>query len=302
MECAKGYKEIRNSLLALFPPLARLPYPTGFSSPMLAATPPPLPPTSPLDHFVPACEVKGLKKAFGSLQAVNGLSLRLPPGELYAFLGPNGAGKTTSIRMIAGLLRPDDGEIWIHGVSLRDHPTHAKGPLAYIPDDPILYGKLRPLEYLEFVAALWNLRGAQAQPRAEELLQILGLWEKRDDYIERFSRGMKQKMALAGALIHTPTLMLLDEPLTGLDASAARLVKDLLNDFVTRGGTVVLTTHILDVAERMASRIGIIRAGALAAEGTLEELRSQAGQHGGTLEDVFLAVTESAPEPPSSPS
>lgn len=269
---------------------------------MLEATPPTLPPTPPLDRFVPACEVKGLKKAFGSLQAVNGLSLTLPRGELYAFLGPNGAGKTTSIRMIAGLLRPDDGEIWIHGISLREHPTQAKGPLAYIPDDPILYGKLRPLEYLEFVAALWNLQGAQAQPRAEELLQILGLWEKRDDYIERFSRGMKQKMALAGALIHTPTLMLLDEPLTGLDASAARLVKDLLNDFVARGGTVVLTTHILDVAERMASRIGIIRAGKLAAEGTLEELRSQAGQHGGTLEDVFLAVTESDPETPSRPS
>jgi ABC-2 type transport system ATP-binding protein len=167
-----------------------------------------------------------------------------------------------------------------------------------VPDDPVLYGKLRPMEHLEFVAALWNLPVATSQPRAEELLRTLGLWEKRDDYIESFSRGMKQKMALAAALIHAPTVMLLDEPLTGLDAAAARLVKDLLHDFVRQGGTVILTTHILEVAERMAERIGIIHAGKLATEGTLAELRDRAGQAGGTLEDVFLRVTGSAPDLP----
>ena len=238
-----------------------------------------------------ACEARGLHKCFGATRAVDGLDLRVPRGMLYAFLGPNGAGKTTSLRMFAGLLRPDRGEVLIHGVPLSQRPAEAKRPLAYVPDDPVLYGKLRPLEHLEFVAALWSLNATTAQMRAEELLQTLSLWDKRDDYIESFSRGMKQKMALAAALIHAPTVMLLDEPLTGLDAAAARLVKDLLNDFVRRGGTVVLTTHILDVAERMAERIGIIHAGRLAAEGTLAELQERAGHIGGTLEDVFLRVT-----------
>lgn len=240
-----------------------------------------------------ACETRALRKHFGSTRAVDGLDLRVAAGSLYAFLGPNGAGKTTSLRMIAGLLKPDAGEIFINGISLRENPAAAKQPLAYVPDDPVLYGKLRPLEHLEFVAALWNFPAGTAQPRAEGLLQTLGLWEKRHDYIESFSRGMKQKMALAAALIHSPSVMLLDEPLTGLDAAAARHVKDLLNDFVRRGGTVILTTHILDVAERMAERIGIIHAGKLAAEGTLDELRERAGQSGGTLEDVFLRVTAS---------
>jgi ABC-2 type transport system ATP-binding protein len=245
-----------------------------------------------------ACEARGLRKAFGTTRAVDGLDLRVPRGMLYAFLGPNGAGKTTSLRMIAGLLAPDSGEVLIHGISLRTDPAAAKQPLAYVPDDPLLYGKLRPLEYLEFVAGLWSLPGATAQPRAEELLQNLGLWEKRDDYIESFSRGMKQKIALAGALIHAPTLMLLDEPLTGLDALAARHVKDLLGAFVRDGGTVVLTTHILEVAERMAERIGIVHGGRLIAEGTLEELRTHAGREGGTLEEVFLSVTAATPGAP----
>lgn len=240
-----------------------------------------------------ACEARGVHKQFGSTKAVDGLNLRIPAGILYAFLGPNGAGKTTSLRMFAGLLRPDAGEVFIHGKSLAQHPAEAKRPLAYVPDDPLLYGKLRPLEYLEFVAALWSLPGTSAQPRAEELLQNLGLWDKRGDYIESFSRGMKQKMALAGALVHSPTVMLLDEPLTGLDAHAARHIKDLLGDFVRQGGTVVLTTHILEVAERMAERIGIIHAGRLIAEGSLAELRTHAGHEGGTLEDVFLSVTAS---------
>ena len=234
---------------------------------------------------------------FGTTRAVDGLNLRVPRGMLYAFLGPNGAGKTTSLRMMTGLLRPDVGDVLIHGVSLTRDPIAAKQPLAYVPDDPVLYGKLRPLEHLEFVAALWGLGAATGQPKAEELLQSLGLWEKRDDYIESFSRGMKQKMALAAALIHAPTLMLLDEPLTGLDAAAARHVKDLLSDFVRGGGTVILTTHILEVAERMAERIGIIHAGKLAAEGTLAELRDRAGHAGGTLEDVFLRVTAAGGPP-----
>jgi ABC-2 type transport system ATP-binding protein len=249
---------------------------------------------------IAACEARGVRKYFGSTKAVDGLDLRVPRGMLYAFLGPNGAGKTTSLRMFAGLLKPDSGDVLIQGVSLVQQPAEAKRPLAYVPDDPVLYGKLRPLEHLEFVAALWDLPARTGQPRAEELLRNLGLWEKRNDYIESFSRGMKQKMALAAALIHQPAVMLLDEPLTGLDAAAARHVKDLLIDFVRQDGTVILTTHILDVAERMAERIGIIHAGRLVAEGTLDELRAHAGQTGGTLEDVFLRVTaDTAASPPA---
>lgn len=246
----------------------------------------------------PACQTVGLQKNFNELRAVDGLNLTIPRGVLYAFLGPNGAGKTTSIRMIAGLLRPDAGEVFIQGVSLKAHPAEAKRPLAYIPDDPTLYGKLRPLEYLEFVAALWSMPSARSMPKAESWLRDLQLWEKRGDAIESFSRGMKQKLALAAALIHEPSLLLLDEPLTGLDAAAARLVKDILREFVRQGNTVVLTTHILEVAERLADRIGIINTGRLAVEGTLDELRTLAGGPGHSLEEVFLRLTSDPTPPP----
>ena len=237
-----------------------------------------------------ACAVRGLRKSFGLNRAVDGLDLAIPRGQLYAFLGPNGAGKTTSIRMIAGLLRPDAGQVVIQGIDLAVDPIEAKRPLAYVPDDPLLYGKLRPMEYLEFVSALWSLPAAAARPRAEELLRTLGLWEKRDERIEAFSRGMKQKTALAGALIHDPKLLMLDEPLTGLDAAVARQVKDLLQQRARSGGSVILTTHILDVAERVADRIGIIQGGKLLAEGTLAELRGRAGSENATLEDVYLQL------------
>jgi ABC-2 type transport system ATP-binding protein len=235
-----------------------------------------------------ACETRGLYKSFGTQVAVDGLDLRVPRGLLYAFLGPNGAGKTTSLRMITGLLRPDRGEVYLQGLSLRAEPEAAKAALAYIPDEPTLYGKLNALEYLEFVAALWAVPAATAQARAIDLLSQLGLADRAHDRLEGFSRGMKQKIVLAGALIHEPALLLLDEPLTGLDAAAARLVKDLLLDYVAHGRTVILTTHILEVAERLAQRIGIIHHGRLLLEGTLEELRERSGRRGATLEEIFL--------------
>jgi ABC-2 type transport system ATP-binding protein len=164
--------------------------------------------------------------------------------------------------------------------------------MAYLPDDPMLYGKLRPTEYLEFVAGLWGIAPEDAEPRARRLLDWLDLTKHAHELTEGFSRGMKQKLALAGALIHEPELLILDEPLTGLDAAAARQVKDLLVSHVAQGGTVILTTHILEVAERLAQRIGIIRQGKLIAEGTLAELRERT--MGGSLEDVFLQLTEQA--------
>ncbi|MDN4055997.1 ABC transporter ATP-binding protein [Massilia sp. YIM B02763] len=237
----------------------------------------------------PALVLRALRKAFGR-PAVDGLDLTVRRGELYALLGPNGAGKTTTLRMVTGLLAPDAGQVEVLGVDLARDPAAAKRRMAYLPDDPLLYGKLKPGEYLEFVAGLWGIRALDAEPRARELLDWLDLAQHAHELTEGFSRGMKQKLALAGALIHDPELLILDEPLTGLDAAAARQVKDLLLSHVAKGGTVILTTHILEVAERLAQRIGIIRQGRLIAEGTLETLRERT--RGGSLEDVFLQLTE----------
>ena len=238
-----------------------------------------------------ALELTGLRKAFDKV-AVDDLDLQVRSGELYALLGPNGAGKTTTLRMVAGLQPPDAGGIRIFGQDALADPIAAKRIVAWLPDEPMLYDKLDPLEYLEFVAGLWGVPPAVAATRAEELLRWLDLWEQRGSRCEGFSRGMKQKVALAGALIHEPQLLILDEPLTGLDAHASRQVKDLLMERAKGGATIILTTHILEVAERLATRIGIIRAGRLVAEGTLAELRaaSQVGGGNATLEEMFLAL------------
>jgi ABC-2 type transport system ATP-binding protein len=239
----------------------------------------------------PALQLRALRKSFGR-PAVDGIDLTVRRGELYALLGPNGAGKTTTLRMVTGLLAPDAGQVEVLGVDLARDPGAAKQKMAYLPDDPMLYGKLKPTEYLEFVAGLWGIAAEDAEPRARRLLDWLDLSKHAHELTEGFSRGMKQKLALAGALIHEPELLILDEPLTGLDAAAARQVKDLLVSHVAKGGTVILTTHILEVAERLAQRIGIIRQGRLIAEGTLAELRERT--LGGSLEDVFLQLTEQA--------
>jgi len=239
----------------------------------------------------PALALTGLSKSFGR-PAVDGLDLTVARGEFYALLGPNGAGKTTTLRMVAGLLAPDAGRIQVLGIDLALDPAAAKRRIAYLPDDPMLYGKLKPTEYLEFVAGLWGIDAMAAEPRARELLAWLDLEKHAHELTEGFSRGMKQKLALAGALIHEPELLILDEPLTGLDAGAARQVKDLLLSHVAKGGTVILTTHILEVAERLAQRIGIIQHGRLIAQGTLDELRVAAP--GATLEDTFLRLTGTA--------
>ena len=236
----------------------------------------------------PALVLAGLSKHFGR-PAVDGLDLTVGRGEFYALLGPNGAGKTTTLRMVAGLVAPDGGRIEVLGIDLAADPAAAKRRIAYLPDEPMLYGKLKPVEYLEFVAGLWGIDGRVAAPRARELLAWLDLEQHAHELTEGFSRGMKQKLALAGALIHTPELLILDEPLTGLDAGAARQVKDLLLAHVAEGGTVILTTHILEVAERLAQRIGIIQHGRLIAQGTLDELR--VATPGATLEDMFLRLT-----------
>ena len=237
----------------------------------------------------PALQIRGLVKAFAGRRVVDDLNLDLRAGELYALLGPNGAGKTTTLRMVAGLLKPDAGDLSVFGIDVLAEPLAAKQIIAWVPDEPMLYDRLTPLEYLEVVAGLWGVEAPLAQVRAEELLRWLGLWEDRAQRCEGFSRGMKQKTALAAALIHEPRLLILDEPLTGLDAAVASKVKEVLQQRVRAGATVILTTHILEVAERLADRIGIIHQGRLLAEGTLDELR--AFKAGVTLEEVFLGLT-----------
>src|ERR1700722_10258504 len=236
-----------------------------------------------------ALELRGLTKRFDR-PAVDALDLTIRPGEFYALLGPNGAGKTTTLRMVVGLLRPDAGSVTIMGVDALNDPVAAKQITAWVSDEPMIYDKLTPLEYLEFVAGLWGIEPSIAEPSARELLVSLGLETNMHERCEGFSKGMRQKVALAGALVHEPRLIILDEPLTGLDAVSARHVKGLLQERVRSGCTVIMTTHILEVAERMADRIGVIAAGRLVAEGTLAELRQQNGHNDTSLEDMFIAL------------
>ena len=243
---------------------------------------------------VSALQVRGLTKRFERL-AVDNLDLAIRAGEFYALLGPNGAGKTTTLRMVAGLLRPDAGSINIFDIDALRDPVAAKQIMAWVSDEPMIYDKLTPLEYLEFVAGLWGIEPRVSEPRARDLLVSLGLGPHLDERCEGFSKGMRQKVALAGALVHAPRLIILDEPLTGLDALSARHVKGLLQERVRSGCTVIMTTHILEVAERMADRIGVIASGRLVAEGTLAELRRQNGQNDTSLEDMFIALVDSEP-------
>jgi ABC-2 type transport system ATP-binding protein len=239
--------------------------------------------------MTPALAIRGLVKHF-ERPAVDGLDLTVQKAEFYTLLGPNGAGKTTTLRMVAGLLRPDTGTIHIHGIDALADPVAAKRCVAWISDEPMIYDKLNPLEYLEFVAGLWGVEAHEAQARAHALIGWLGLGAQAMQRCEGLSKGMRQKVALAGALVHDPSVIILDEPLTGLDAGSARQIKSVLRERVKNGGTVIMTTHILEVAERMADRIGVIAAGRLIAQGTLAELRDQAGRGAASLEDTFLAL------------
>ncbi len=250
---------------------------------MLRAT---VPLTQPADL---ALSLRGLTKRFDR-PVVDRLDLSVKRGEFYALLGPNGAGKTTTLRMVAGLLKPDGGTISVLGIDALRYPVAAKQLIAWVSDEPMLYDKLTPMEYLEFVGGLWGVEAASSERSARELLISLGLEAHLNERCEGFSRGMRQKVTLAGALVHDPKLIILDEPLTGLDAVSARHVKGLLRERVARGRTVIMTTHILEVAERMADRIGVIAAGRLIAEGTLDELRQQIGEGDSSLEDLFVAL------------
>ena len=240
----------------------------------------------------PLIETRNLIKRYGDKIAVNDVSFDVHGGEIFGFLGPNGAGKTTTIKMIVGLLRPSEGTVKVAGYDVVTAPIQAKAACGYVPDEPNLYAKLTGRELLRFVGDLYGLDPAQAARRSEELLRLFGLSEAADDTTDSYSHGMQQKTSLAAALVHDPRVLILDEPTVGLDPKSARLIKDLLRQIADRGAAVMLSTHILEIAQNMCDRIGIINKGKLIAAGTMDELRQVEGVQGETsLEDIFLSLT-----------
>jgi len=238
-------------------------------------------------------QLQGVVKRYGKFTAVAGVTLDVHRGEIFGFLGPNGAGKTTTIRMVAGVLRPSAGRIIVDGDDLHEHPARAKSKVGYVPDRPFLYEKLSGGEFLRFVSGLWGKEGPEAEARADRLLELFYLAPWKNELIESYSHGMRQKLLISSALIHQPQVIVVDEPMVGLDPRSARILKDLLRAFVAQGGTVFLSTHTLEVAEALCDRIAIISDGEIIALGTLEELRAQAHAGGAHLEEIFLKVTGS---------
>lgn len=245
----------------------------------------------PEDAFTPAIELHGVSKRFGAKLAVNELSLVIPRGELFAFLGPNGAGKTTTLKMVVGLLRPTSGDVRVCGYSMSNDGLPARAQLAYVPDQPFLYEKLTGREFLYFVAEMYRVPPGQRDARLKDLNARLDMEEFLDQMTETYSHGMKQRVVLAAALLHEPSVLIVDEPMVGLDPRTVRRVKDIFLERARRGCTVFISTHTLEVAEAVAHRIGIINQGRLVAVGTLDELRRSAETQQ-SLEDIFLKLTE----------
>ncbi len=241
----------------------------------------------------PLIETKNLVKRYGDKTAVNNVSFEVYGGEIFGFLGPNGAGKTTTIKLIVGLLQPTSGFAKVAGYDVQLQPLQAKAANGYVPDTPNLYPKLSGRELLRFVGDLYELDHNQIERRIDELLNLFDLYQAGDDPIDSYSHGMQQKTALAAALMHDPKVLVLDEPTVGLDPRSARMIKDMLRQMANRGAAVFLSTHILEIAERMCDRIGIIDKGELIAIGTMEELRSL-GKGETSLEDIFLSLTGGA--------
>jgi ABC-2 type transport system ATP-binding protein len=245
-------------------------------------------------------ETRSLVKRYGDKTAVDQVSFEVYGGEIFGFLGPNGAGKTTTIKMIAGLLQPTSGSVNVGGYDVQTQPIQAKAASGYVPDEPNLYAKLTGRELLRFVGDLYGLDRPQVERRITELLRLFDLEQAGDDTIDSYSHGMQQKTALAAALVHDPKVLVLDEPTVGLDPRSARLIKDLLRQMAERGSAIFLSTHILEIAERMCDRIGIINQGRLIAVGSMDELRAlgkgrgEEGQDVGSLEDIFLGLTGGA--------
>ena len=236
-------------------------------------------------------KLTNLTKRYGAFTAVNGINLEVPKGELFGFLGPNGAGKTTTLRMIAGILRPTGGKVEVGGIDVVASPIAAKSKLGFIPDRPFIYEKLTGGEFLRFVAGLYDQHGPEIEHRARELLALFDLEEWRDELVESYSHGMRQKLIISSAFVHRPEVIVVDEPMVGLDPKAARILKDLFKEYTRRGHTIMMSTHTLEVAEAMCDRIGIIQGGVIRACGTMDELRANAETGMDGLEQIFLRLT-----------
>ena len=237
-------------------------------------------------------ELRNLTKRFGNVVAVNELTLSVPPREIFGFIGPNGAGKTTTLRMMGGVLAPTKGSVIIDGLAMDKNPEDAKRRIGFIPDRPFLYEKLTGMDFLRFTADLYGIEDGLFRKKSEELLKQFSLWDWGNELIESYSHGMKQRLIISAALLHDPKVIVVDEPMVGLDPAGIRMVKDLLRDLSKRGTTIFMYTHTLAVAEDVCHRIGIIHKGHLIATGTIEELMHQAQLQEGDLEEVFLILTE----------
>ncbi len=236
-------------------------------------------------------KISHLVKQYKNTTAVNGINLEVPKGEFFGFLGPNGAGKTTTIKMIVGLLKPTAGTITVDGHDIQQSPVSAKSVLGYIPDRPFIYEKLTGREYLDFIGALYEMDPRLATDRGERFLEFFDLAEVSDELIEAYSHGMKQKLVISGALLHDPKVLVVDEPMVGLDPKGARQVKKLFMDMCRKGSSIFMSTHSLGIAQAMCDRIGIIQKGEVIALGTVEDLRRQARADHEHLEDIFLELT-----------
>ena len=234
---------------------------------------------------MPAIRVRGLRKTYGGTAAVENLDLEVPQGSFFGFLGPNGAGKSTTIRMLTGLIPPDQGEIEILGMRLTSHEMEIKRRIGLVPDESLLFDRLTGGEFLEFVGRMYGLERVVARQRARDLLDLFQL-DARHKLVGEYSKGMRKRVAMAASLIHHPDLYLMDEPFEGVDAVGARLMKDILLDQVRRGATIFLTSHVLEVVERLCDRVAIIHAGRIVTNATMDELRNE----GDTLEDVFVRM------------
>lgn len=240
-------------------------------------------------------ELVNVTKRFGVKTAVDNISLTAETGEFFAFLGPNGAGKTTTIKMMTGLLRPDSGAVRICGIDIGRMPGEAKKRTGYIPDSPYIYEKLTAREYLEFTGGLYRMPPRDMEEKIEWLFDLFGMDGWADVRCEEYSHGMRQKVVFCAALLHDPEVLVIDEPMVGLDPQSVRLVKDLLKIYSARGTTVFVSTHTLSVAEELGDRLGIINKGQLIAVGTLDELRKKAVSEGENLESLFLKLTGGSP-------
>lgn len=235
-----------------------------------------------------------LTKDFGTTVAVDRLSLHVRPGEIYGFIGPNGAGKTTTIRMMGGIIEPTSGEIRIGGIDMKKDPVAAKHIIGFVPDRPFLYEKLTGMEFLKFVSDLYQVPPAIMNGRARELLKQFALWEWANEIIEAYSHGMKQRLIIAAALLHDPKVLVVDEPMVGLDPAAVRMVKDILKGLALQNVTIFVSTHTLSIAEDLCDRIGVIHKGTLLAQGTMAELNQAAQTGEARLEEVFLTLVKEA--------